>query len=171
MNPAGAPSIEELRASGADGARNVAFNNDQFFGYQRMLERQGMTTAVVLARESFPDGDYQSWAGWYAARCTPTYWILGNEPDAYILGVPSPSSWSMDPLQYADFWHQAALGICQVQLDAVLCVAGLVSGSVTWLEGVLPYLNPGPDAVDIHPYAKTTAEARGLLRAYRGVLT
>jgi len=170
LNSAGAPTVTELHAAGADGVRLVAFNTDQFFSYQRMLERHGLTTAVVLARESFPDDDYQSWAGWYVARCTPTYWILGNEPDAYLLPEPSPSSWSMQPLEFADFWHQAALGICQVQLDAVLCVAGLVSGAAWWAENLKPLLNPEPDCWSVHPYSKGPDEARALLRAYKAVL-
>lgn len=49
-----------------------------------------------------------------------------------------------------------------------MIAAGLASGSVFWWRHVGPQLH-GCAAVSVHPYAKTAAQARTLLRAYRAV--
>lgn len=166
MNASGRPSADALFAAGADGIRIVAFDDPAFFAYAGDLG-VSLTVAVVLARESFPTDDYAGMATFYAERCQPDYWILGNECDAYLLAEPSPSSWKMRPTEYAHFWAEAARGIRARQPDAKLLVAGLVSGQPSYAYEVSTLLDPAPHGYDIHPYGKSAEETRELLRLYQ----
>lgn len=170
LNAWGHPTPGALRMAGADGGRLVAFDDQQFPTYHNTLHNAGLTTAVVLARESCANNDYGGWASFYAQQVTPTYWVLGNEPDAYILPEPSPSSWAMRPAEYAAFWATTASAILAHQPAARLIVGGLVSGQVWWAANLRPLLAPQPYGWDIHPYSKTAEEARSLLLAYQDVL-
>lgn len=168
LNPGGAPTPAELRAIGADGARLVAFDDDRFYAYHDTIKAAGLWTAVVLARETFGDAGYNRVSERLAARCEPTWWLVGNEADAGLLPVPSPSSWAMEPSEYVIFWRIVAWQIRQVQPDAQLVIAGQVSGQLTWLEEALPLIER-PTALDAHPYGKSVAEARALIRSYKAL--
>lgn len=170
LNPAGCPSADTLFVSGADGGRIVAFDSPLFFAYAGDLLMADLTVAVVLARESFPTEDYGGMAAFYAERCSPTLWVCGNEMDAGRLPEPSPSSWKMEPQEFADFWLLTATVIKERQPDAKILIGGLVSGDVSYLDellGILP--PPAPYGADIHPYSKGPAEAGELLDMYRAV--
>lgn len=170
LNAGGAPSPGEIRAAGADGVRLVALDDDRFFAYAEELLADGLKLAVVLARESFTTADYAGMAAFYSERVWPTYVCLGNEPDAYLLPEPSPSSWSMRPAEYARFWHAAAWTWRSRQPETPLLVAGLVSGQPWWARGLKPLLDPAPDGWDVHPYSKDVDGARELLQAYQDAL-
>jgi hypothetical protein len=167
LNAAGCPPADTLFEAGADGVRLVAFDSPEFFAYAGDLLAAGLTVAVVLARESFGDDDYAGWASFYAERIAPTYWIIGNEMDAYLLPEPSPSSWKMTPQEYADFWFLAGTMIRERQPDAKLVIGGLVAGQPSYLDEVLPLLDPPPWGVDVHPYGKSAGEAGELFDLYR----
>lgn len=169
LNPAGAPDPAVLVEHGIDGGRLVAFRDPAFYAYHDTLSRSGLKTAVVLARETFGDDDYAAVARELAGWCSPTYWVLGNEGDAYRLPVPSPSSWSMTPPEYAGFWTVTATAILDVQPDAKLLIGGLVSGDPTYLGELLP-LDPAPYGADVHPYSKGPDDAQNLLDAYAEIL-
>jgi hypothetical protein len=170
LNPAGCPSAEALIAAGADGARLVAFDEPRFFEYATALLDASLTVSVVIARESCADDDFGGWASFYSSRIAPTYWVLGNEADAYLLApAESPSSWSMTPPEYAAFWHAAAPPILANYPGAKLVVGGLVSGQPSYLDELLPLLNPPPYAIDIHPYGRDAASADDLFSLYRSV--
>lgn len=169
LNPAGCPSADTILATGADGVRLVAFDDDRFFTYARDLA-VSMRVAVVLARESFDDDDFGGWTTYYADRVTPYYWILGNEPDAGLLPVESPSSWKMRPAEYAAFWNACAYSLLQIQPQARLVVAGLVSGQPSYAYEVATLLDPAPYAYDIHPYGRDSESARELLHMYQEAL-
>lgn len=166
LNPHGAPTLEELQQAGVGGGRHVARNDGAFYGYQDRLEQAGLTSCVVLARESFPNNDARFWTDQYSAQCHPTYWQIGNEPDAGLLPAPSPSSWSMTHAEYAWLWRECARAILANQPDARLITAGLVSGQPSWAAGLKPLLTPTPYAWGVHPYGKAAAAARTLLWAY-----
>lgn len=165
LNPAGAPSPYELFASGADGGRLVAFDDGTFYSYFDALARTGAVTALVFARETFGDGDRTAIAREIAHRCPATYYVLGNESDAYLLPEPSPSSWSQTPEEFTAFWYEVGWAIHMVRPDAKLIVGGLVSGNQDWINEVLPWLDPEPYGLDVHPYAKDADAARELLLA------
>lgn len=170
LNPAGCPTADELRAAGADGVRLVAFADYRFVGYANELDDAGLTVAVVIARESCADDDFGGWASYYAERVWPTYWVLGNEMDAYLLPAESPSSWTMRPAEYGAFWRVTAGAIRARQASASLIVGGLVSGQPWWASGVKPLLVPAPDGWDIHPYGKDASETAALLHLYQEAL-
>lgn len=169
LNPSGCPSADALFAAGADGVRMVAFSDDQFFTYCADLA-VSMRVIVVLARESFDTDDWAGMGSYYAERCMPWAFCLGNESDAYLLAEPSPSSWKMRPAEYAHFWHEAAHGILGRQPAARLIVAGLVSGQPSYAYEVSTLLDPLPYGYDIHPYGKSAEETRELLRLYQEAL-
>lgn len=169
LNIAGRPSPFDLWDAGTDGVRLVAFDNGAFIDYHGHLRASDLETAVVIARESCANDDFGGWASFYAEHIAPTYWVLGNEMDAYLLEAESPSSWKMRPEEYAAFWHATAVPILQRQPDALLVVGGLVSGQPSYLEETFPLLDPRPYAVDVHPYGRDAASAEDLLWMYRSL--
>ena len=164
-----AARADELRAAGATGVRIVAFDDERFFTYAHALLEAGLEVAIVIARESCADDDFGGWASFYAQRIRATAWIPGNEEDAYLLAAPSPPSWKMTPAEYAAFWDACAYAIRAVQPDAHVVVGGLVSGQPSYLDELLPLLDPVPYAVDIHPYGRDAAGADDLFAMYRSV--
>ena len=134
MNDLGCPSADELFAAGADGVRMVGFSDERFFRYCADLA-VSIRVIVVLARESFDTDDWAGMGSYYAERCTPWAFCLGNEPDAGWLDASSDSSWKMTSTEYATFWHEAARGILARQPDARLLTAGLVSGQTGLVGG------------------------------------
>ena len=131
------------------------------------LHLAGIETGLVLALESMGD-DPAAWperAREYVRTCRPTALIIGNEMDAYVLGVPSPSSWSLRPDEYRNLVGRVIAGLEGVWPRPILVGGGSVSGQPTWWDDVDPR-GIGLQAIDIHPYGKDPEEARMLLRLY-----
>lgn len=140
-------------------------------------QAQGLTVAVVLARESFGNGYPATLAATcdtFARNCAPDLIVVGNEMDAWALGEPSPASWSMTPEQYAELWATCEEVICARLFGCKLAIGGLVSGQ----PGLAPEyvravkrVGGHPSAIDIHPYARDAESAAGLLYAYQSLLS
>lgn len=154
--------------TGFDLVRVVAFDEPDAVKFVHEIIAQGIDVALVLARESMGDNPsaWRNLALKYNKLYRPTYLVVGNEADAYLLGEPSPSSWSMEPDEY------------QVLLDSVvyadnllpipeLVVGGLVSGQPTWLNELVAY---DYDSIDVHPYGKDPTEAANLIAMYKEVV-
>lgn len=105
-----------------------------------------MRVIVVLASESFRDGDRAAQAAAYAEQLRPYCWQIGNEPD-----LRSPASWTLTPVEYAALAQDCAGGIRGVQPAALLISAGLAGRDARWLArcGPLPL-----DGVAVHPYGQ-----------------
>ena len=163
LNPAAAPDPATYPFKAA---RLVAFDDERFYAYAEALDAAGVQLALVLARETFGDGDRAAICTAIAEHIAPALFIVGNEEDAGLLAEPSPSSWSMTPTEYADLWHTCTTAIRAVQPGAQFVVGGLVSGQLVALLDYVPIAGD-EDGVDIHPYGKTAVETAMLLNAYR----
>lgn len=171
LNARGRPTPRRLANLGVSGARLVAFDDPRVYSYVAELVQCRFGVAVVLARESFSTDDYASESADYAAKVIPALWILGNEEDAGLLDAESPSSWSMEPDEYAEFFRRAANGILAVQPLAKLVLGGFVAGQPQSLADYLAAIRRvygGPiEGYDVHPYTKDAITARALLRSYK----
>ncbi len=165
LRPDGAPSIEQLRDLGVSLVRMQARHDDQMWRYHNDCKNAGLETVVVLDSEA-----YASDIDEHALHVRPSYWVISNEMDAYLLDAESGSSWSMTPAEYSELWHESAGIILARQPEATLVVGGLVSGQTWWADNLKPLLDPEPWAWDIHPYGKDVELARTLLRIYGAVL-
>lgn len=165
------PSIRRLRTLGADGVRLVAFDAPAFYTYARALRWHAFDVAVVLARESFSTDDYGAEVADYARQVDASCWIIGNEQDAGMLNAESPSSWSMNPDWYADFFRRVAFGILSTQPTATIILGGFVAGQPDALSDYLAAIRrvySGPiHGYDVHPYGKNANETALLLAAYQ----
>lgn len=177
LNPAGCPDPRLLAMCGLNGGRLVAFRDQRFVDYQHTLEGAGagagagagFETAVVLAGESFTGAADD--LSFYASAIHPTVWVIGNEQDAWMLGVESPSSWSMLPAEYGVLFARCATTILAVQPAARLVLGGFVAGQPTALGDYLKAIRQtgytGPiHGFDLHPYGKSAAEAVDLFAQY-----
>jgi hypothetical protein len=132
------------------------------------LHLAGKDTALVLARESMGDNpaDWGRLAKEYVRACRPTALILGNEMDAYLLPVPSPSSWSMQPQEYREFVQEVLKALEEVRPRPLMIGGGCVSGQPDWWVDVNPR-GLGLDGIDVHPYGKDPEDTRTLMRLYK----
>ena len=170
-NPGGRPPVRELGELGW--ARVIARPGPQLTvvaNYMHRLHQAGVQTGLVLARESFT-GSSAEWgiqAGWYVQICRPTALIIGNEMDADLLGVESPSSWVMEPGAYNMLVDSILVYVKDwIYPQPLLIIGGQVAGQPSeWLTGV----DIGAfDGVDIHPYGKGPQEMAELLSAYQAI--
>lgn len=168
----GPPSVRQLRNLGVNGVRMVAFDDEAFYDYYTAVSRAGFQTAVVLARESFSTDDYASEAADYGRALSDPLpiFVVGNEQDAGLLDADSPSSWSMDPSQYADLFRRCAAGILEVQPLAQLVIGGFVAGQPAalgdYLEAIRKVYSGPIHGYDVHPYTKDATAASYLLALY-----
>ena len=160
LNPSGRPAPSELLALGCSLVRMQARFDEQMYRYHDDCRRAGFQTAVVLDRDAYPNIEE------HALTIAPTYWVIGNEMDAYLLPEPSPSSWSMTPDEYVILFTSTRRTILKRQPEALLIIGGLVSGQAWWLDecGDL-----GAAGIDVHPYSKSASEAEQLIVEYESL--
>ncbi len=166
MNPFGGPKPADLGQ--LQWVRQVAFPGPTVAEYFFQLHMAGFDTALVLGLESLGE-DQSQWASLargYVRTCRPSVVVVGNEMDAYLLGVPSPSSWSLRPPRYRQLVGEVMKGLNQVHPRPLVIGGGSVSGQPSWWQNVDP-AGLGLDGIDVHPYGKDPAEARQLLRLYK----
>lgn len=172
-NPAGRPAIADLSRFGW--IRVVARRDAAVADYVAQARDAGIRVLAVMARESFPDGDLDEAtltdvARAYAKQYEPDAWQLANEPDAgwnpaagdeensaAVRGPGHPSSWCMDPPDFAGMVKTCAAAIRSVRPTATIITAGLTSGSPEYLArcGKLPV-----DGVAVHPYGQRPEPSR-----------
>jgi hypothetical protein len=171
LNPAGAPPVDQLGAM--EIVRLVAFDSGVFYAYHHELQAAGLKTAVVIAQETFGSfGLLEETVKRIARRCTPTYWIVGNEMDAGALSEESHASMTQSVDQYVTYFGAVSRAVRSVQPFAHLVVGGSVSGQPdVWVEYIESLERSGYQlsGADIHPYAKGASEAATLLQAYRAL--
>jgi hypothetical protein len=142
-------SPRELRDLGSKSARCVAYPDFDLTAWLRECQRLRLETILILGSESIGH-DESRWAGAitdFRRRYggLPTYWQIGNEPDAR---PNEQSSWNMSPSQYNRLLRTARI---ELGPEARLLTAGLVSGNPSWLNTVeLQHVN----GVAYHPYGK-----------------
>jgi hypothetical protein len=141
---AGHPAAIDLLKWGITGVRLVARPGVDAAAQQYM--DAGLMVLSVIARES---GGHIGPADVHQ---------VGNEPDS-----SGPSSWTMSPAQYREEWRIYR----ETFPDLVLISAGLTSGNVQWWRDLGPL--PGCSGMGAHPYNKTAAQARALIRAYKAI--
>ncbi len=144
LNPAGAPTVDQLSHIGCRWVRLVSRPGVE--QYVADIQAGGLMVLAVVARES---------NGYVFGG--PDVWQFGNEPD-----VVSEASWNMSPAEYAGTFNFYQATYPQLTWIA----AGLASGQTSyWQQVVLQGLN-NVTGFAVHPYAKTAPEARALLQAY-----
>lgn len=145
----GRPSAELLQRLGVDMVRLTSRDSDAVRDYIRMLHVYTIRTLAIITDESH--GHLVDGADVYQ---------IGNEPD-----LNSPSSETLTPDQYVERWRIYR----ETFPDVPMIAAGLASGQVSYWQNVGPRLVGQVNAVAVHPYAKTAAQAQTLLRAYKAV--
>jgi hypothetical protein len=166
-NPAGKPPIADLGRFGW--IRVVARRDQEVTDYVNEARQAGIRVLAVLALQSFqsdnPDAtEMTEIARAYANQFEADCWQLGNEPDAgwsptasdeensaAVRGPHHPSSWCLDPPQFARLVKTCAAAIREVRPTATIITAGLTSGSPEYLArcGQVPV-----DGVAVHPYGQ-----------------
>ncbi len=165
MNPANRPTLADLELLGATGVRIAPRYTAEFDSYARALITAGLTLALVLDRDAFPDGDYGRWAGYWADAYAPAAIVIGNEPDAILTPEENDASWEMDPASYRALWDACAPEIRAASPQTRLCLAGQMLGDGRWLRQLFKGGRPdGASLLDLHLYymeRDTASVARG----------
>src|SRR5579871_1572966 len=170
LNPTGRP---EAGGYPFAWARLAASTASAFLLYSASLEAAGVDLAIVLDQNLYQGtGEYLPRTAAIAAALRPRMWVVGNEMDAGLLPEPSPSSWAMGAVEYADLFLAASAAIRAVDPAARIVMGGFVSGQP---DAPAPYLSAirarggRVDGIDVHPYGKDAAGAAVLLAAYRAL--
>ena len=173
-NPAGKPSSAALGPFGwirlvARWDKDANEPDQSIVSYVAEARAAGTRVLLVLARESFRTGtpntsELRAVSRGYGERIDADGYQICNEPDAgwnpsfsternsaVKRGPDHPSSWCMDPGDFAETVGICAQAIREARPTAVIVTAGLTSGSAEYLArcGPLPV-----DGVAIHPYGQ-----------------